>query len=251
MKTLGVPLKIENMHAETFWKLSVSVNCFAGPISSELATQAGAGRRFQLLQEFPKDSSLLKKICRVQVRLLEDGYQCWLNLSDILSRAFSCGAWKAELVSSDQIEKRIPNVLSWLKQAAGQKNKYLWGGTIGPDFDCSGLVQAAFSSEGIWLPRDASQQERFCRNLETSLSDYQTLMRGDLLFFGSPNKCTHVAIYLGHGFYCHSSGIQNGRNGIGCDGIELVDNNPVANYYRSQFRSAGRVLHSYGGTTLL
>ena len=46
--------------------------------------------------------------------------------------------------------------------------------------------------------------------------------------------------------YCHSSGVENGRNGIGCDYLENFDDNPVAKYYRSQFRSAGRVLNSYG-----
>ena len=72
------------------------------------------------------------------------------------------------------------------------------------------------------------------------------MLPGDLLFFGLYKKCTHVAIYMGGGMYCHSSGVENGRNGIGCDYLENFDDNPVAKYYRSQFRSAGRVLNSYG-----
>ena len=138
-----------------------------------------------------------------------------------------------------------------MEKAGAIPNKYLWGGTVGPNFDCSGLVQSAFASQGIWLPRDAYQQERFCKNLEIPLPNYQILRPGDLLFFGSQEKCTHVAIYLGDGIYCHSSGIENGRNGIGCDGIGSFDQNPVANFYRSQFRRAGRVLNSYEGTSLL
>jgi len=251
MKTIGVPITIEKMHAGSFWKLVAAVNCFDGPISAELATQAVAGRSLQLIHDFPKDASRNNQLCRIEVRLLEDGYRCWIDLSEILSRSVSCGSWKPQLFPTDQIEKRIPNVLTWIEKAAGRNNQYLWGGTIGPDFDCSGLVQAAFASQGIWLPRDAYQQERFCKNLEISLTNYQMLLPGDLIFFGLHKKCTHVAIYLGDGVYCHSSGIQNGRNGIGCDGIEPFDENPVANYYRSQFLSAGRVLHSYDGTSFL
>ena len=251
MKTLGAPLTIEKMHAGSFWKLFAAVNCFDGPRSDALATQAAPGRCFELLHDFSKEASSTNKFSRIEVRLLEDGYRCWIDLSEILSRAVSCGPWKSKFVPIDQIEKRIPNVLAWIEEVATRQNQYLWGGTIGPDFDCSGLVQAAFASQGIWLPRDAYQQERFCKHLEISLANYQILLPGDLMFFGSFRKCTHVAIYLGEGFYCHSSGIQNGRNGIGCDGIDPFDQNPIANFYRSQFRSAGRVQNSYDGTSLL
>ena len=244
-------MTIKNMHAGSLWKLSSAANGFAGPFKDELATQAAAGRSFELLDDVSKDAPLTKHFCRVKVRLLEDDYQCWFDLNELINRASSRGAWNADLVSTEQVSKRIPNVLIWLDKVAGRKNQYLWGGSIGPDFDCSGLVQAAFASEGIWLPRDAYQQERFCKDLETSLSNFQMLLPGDLLFFGSLTKCTHVALYIGGGMYCHSSGVLNGRNGIGFDRLKPFDGNPVANYYRSQFRGAGRVLHSYEGTSLL
>jgi cell wall-associated NlpC family hydrolase len=38
-------------------------------------------------------------------------------------------------------------------------------------------------------------------------NDYKNLVPGDLLFFGSPEHITHVAIYKGAGEYIHSSGM--------------------------------------------
>ena len=141
-------------------------------------------------------------------------------------------------------------MLNWLREVKSRENKYLWGGTIGPDFDCSGLVQAAYASQDIWLPRDAYQQENFCEKIQISLEDYQILRPGDLLFFGTSQKCTHVGVYMGAGTYCHSSGIMNGRNGIGFDGIELGNNDTIAAHYLSQLRGAGRVVQCHDGMTL-
>ena len=250
MMTLGALITKERMISGSCWQLCNAVNGFADQISNELVTQAAAGRSFQLVHTFPNELDLNNECFRLEVRLLEDGYRCWFDFSEIIGRAFCRGPWKPKLLTSHQIEQRIPKVLVWLDQAASCKNEYLWGGTIGPNFDCSGLVQAAFASEEIWLPRDAYQQENFCEVLKMSLDDFQNLRPGDLLFFGPSNKCTHVGIYKGRGMYCHSSGINNGRNGIGCDSLQLLENNSVSIHYYSQFRGAGRVSHCHDGMTL-
>jgi cell wall-associated NlpC family hydrolase len=70
------------------------------------------------------------------------------------------------------------------------------------------------------------------------------MVPGDLIFFGSPAKATHVALYLGDGRYIHSSGQDQGRNGIGLD--SLTDRSePVSQTYYGQVRGAGRVVQSY------
>ncbi len=124
------------------------------------------------------------------------------------------------------------------------------GGTIGPDLDCSGLVQTAFASTGIWLPRDAYQQERFCKPLTVQANDVNALRSGDLIFFGTPERCTHVGIHLENGRYIHSSGIEHGRNGIGIDSLNPQDLHPVASHYRAELRGAGRVTRCHDGSTL-
>ena len=249
MTTLGCFKERDLVSPGEYWQLSVGVNGYAHPIGNELVTQAAAGRGFKVVDCFSRSVDIAAS-SRFRACLLEDGYCCWLNLSDVIGSAFHLGSWQPCLLNRDAIEKRLPDVLHWVQRAAGQKNKYLWGGAIGPDFDCSGLVQAGFASQHIWLPRDAYQQERFCDGLVVSPENFQSLIPGDLLFFGSKKCCTHVGIYRGDGCYWHSSGSQDGNNGIGSDCLSGKDLHPVPTHYRSILRGAGRVVQCHDGATL-
>lgn len=245
----GASLKMNMLLEGSCWELQVGVNGYEGPLGNSLVTQAAVGRNFEIINISTLERSGPKNSSRIMVRLLEDGYECWLETSAIVGKAYMRDFWQPNILSSNYIKSRIPKVLKWLERASSFPNKYLWGGTIGPNFDCSGLVQAAFSSEGIWLPRDAYQQEKFCTKITCSLNDFRTLFPGDLIFFGTQEICNHVAIYLGKGFYCHSSGLSNGSNGIGINALNEED--PIADYYKNLFRSAGRVEHCYDGTKLI
>ncbi|WP_299041537.1 C40 family peptidase, partial [uncultured Thermosynechococcus sp.] len=110
----------------------------------------------------------------------------------------------------------------------------------------SGLMQASFASQGIWLPRDAYQQEAFTTpvgspSIEETLPQ---LRRGDLVFFGTRDRATHVGLYLGEGQYIHSSGKEDGRNGIGIDTL-YPSEDLVSIAYQRQFRGGGRIEYSY------
>ena len=111
-------------------------------------------------------------------------------------------------------------------------------------------MQLAFASQGIWIPRDAYQQERFCRPVAVAAGDVSQLRPGDLIFFGTAERCTHVGLHLGNGRYRHSSGADHGRNGIGIDSLQLSDEHPVARHYRSELRGAGRVVRCHDGNHL-
>ena len=134
-----------------------------------------------------------------------------------------------------------PTVIAFAKAAMARPNQYLWGGTLGPNYDCSGLVQAAFASVGVWLPRDSYQQESFTAPLR-----WDELQWGDLIFFGN-ERTTHVALALDNHRYIHSSGKDQGRNGIGID-VLRKDGDDVSRTYFYQRRRAGRVMHSYQAT---
>ena len=239
--TLEVLLTNASFVVGSLWKLRIQIDGFKDEYSEELVTQASIGRAFQLIN-FKNATN----IDRVKVRLLEDDYICWLKFSDLVHNASKIESWNSKFCSQEKILTKIPGVLAWAKAAKEISNKYLWGGTIGPNFDCSGLVQASFASSGIWIPRDAYQQEKFCKNVSLTIENLsEKLLPGDLLFFGSAEKCTHVGLHIENGFYIHSSGVSNGHNGIEIDELFPQELGNIASFYRSQFRSAGRVISCY------
>lgn len=81
---------------------------------------------------------------------------------------------------------------------------YLWGGTSSKSMDCSGLSKISYLSQGVILPRNASQQAKI--GIEVDADD--SLQAGDLIFFGNKTtgRINHVGIYIGGDHYIHSSG---------------------------------------------
>ena len=163
--TLEVLLTNASFVVGSLWKLRKNIDGFKNEFSEELATQVKIERSFQLLDYWKIDFQNTKIIDRVKVRLLEDDYICWFKFSELVHNASKIDSWNSEVISEEKIVTKIPEILSWAKAQKEIRNKYLWGGTIGPDFDCSGLVQSSFASSGIWIPRDAYQQEKFCKNV--------------------------------------------------------------------------------------
>jgi len=208
------------------------LNLYKTPHLQDLVTQARAGGYLQFTDTAAVEGA-------VAVRLWEDGYPGWIAQAE--SRALTPVDHPYAPIQLDRaaIAARLPQVIAFARQAMAQPNRYLWGGTVGPDFDCSGLVQTAFGAAGIILPRDSYQQEAF-----TAPIAWRDLEPGDLVFFGSPERTQHVGLYLGGGTYIHSSGIDQGRNGIGLDSLtDLSD--PISRTYYEQRRRPGRVIASY------
>ena len=75
---------------------------------------------------------------------------------------------------------------------------YVWGGeTAGVGFDCSGLVQWAWASAGITIPRTTESQ--YPDMIHVTLTQLQP---GDLLFYynlDGDNVVDHVVMYVGSG----------------------------------------------------
>jgi cell wall-associated NlpC family hydrolase len=216
-----------------------NLNLYDSPELQSLATQAIAGRQLRLLPLPPQQAGKVQGQA-IQVCLCEDDYLGWLPLEDIdLIEVAEAAYEAAPMLSASAIQTRIPQIIAYAQAAMSQPNVYLWGGTVGANYDCSGLIQAAFMINGIWLPRDAYQQEAFVQNVPLDL-----IQPGDLIFFGTPQRATHVALHLGEMYYIHSSGKNQGRNGIGIDRL-LVSGDEVSQAYYQQFRSVGRVVACY------
>jgi hypothetical protein len=240
----GTPVALELLSTGSCWRLDAPLDLHSHWRGPGLATQAAAGRCLQVLE--PPSSN----VARLRVRLLEDGYPGWVDPQRLLGHARATARQRPPLLPEARIRAALPAVLAFAERARQRPNRYLWGGTLGPDFDCSGLIQVAYASAGIWIPRDAYQQERFCQPVAVAPGCYGLLRPGDLIFFGRPQRCTHVGLYLGAGRYLHSSGQQHGRDGLGIDGLDSQLQDPVSAHYRRELRGAGRVVRCHDGTTL-
>ena len=236
MATLGTTTA-----ATGIWRVERDLDAYSRPRGEGLATQVAAGRHLRVL-ESNND--------RLRVRLLEDGYPCWLEAEDLRRHGRPALPPPRLLLDRSAIEARLEQVMAFALSAMAKANVYLWGGSLGPDFDCSGLVQTSFAAAGIWLPRDAYLQERFCRPVAVKPGETSLLRPGDLIFFGTDRRCTHVGLHLGNGSYLHSSGREHGRNGLGIDDLHPTNHDPVAVHYRLELRGAGRVMHSHDGSPL-
>ncbi|MCD7715027.1 MAG: NlpC/P60 family protein [Lachnospiraceae bacterium] len=91
-------------------------------------------------------------------------------------------------------------------------NPYKYGGSsLTSGADCSGFTMAVFAHFGITLPHIADSQ---MKGISTSVTPVEvevstdSLLPGDLLFYGTSSYASHVAIYIGNGQIVHASNSQ-------------------------------------------
>lgn len=94
-------------------------------------------------------------------------------------------------VASTTVGGGAGSAIAFARQQLG--DPYQWG-AIGPDrWDCSSLVQAAWATAGVRLPRVSRDQ--FAAVTPVPRSDIHP---GDLIFYGNP-VVRHVVMYTGNG----------------------------------------------------
>ncbi len=103
---------------------------------------------------------------------------------------------------------------------------YRYGGASPTGFDCSGLVQYAYSRAGLSVPRTTGQLWSAAKPVAQ-----HELTAGDLLFFSIEGKMSHVGMYLGERRFVHAP--QSGRS----VSVASLD----APFYRSALIRAGRL----------
>ena len=102
---------------------------------------------------------------------------------------------------------------------------YRYGGESPDGFDCSGLVQYAYRSAGLSVPRTSRDQLRASAPVAL-----ESATAGDLVFFQSKDY-SHVGIYLGQGRFIHAP--ATGQT------VSIASFNEP--YYRRNFVRAGKM----------
>lgn len=103
---------------------------------------------------------------------------------------------------------------------------YVYGGETPSGFDCSGFVQYVYAQLGYTVHRTATAQ------LADGYSvPYDSMLPGDIIYFGYGSTASHVGIYLGNGEFIHA---QNSSTGV----VITALSDP---YYASRFLCAHRV----------
>ena len=130
--------KQTNFSNTIWWKLKFNISGYQNETGNNLVTEIFKNRIFRLI--YPSFYQSKKNISRIFVKFYEDGYICWIDLNKLSIEQFD---FKNIFVETNEIsiQEKIPQILNWIKGQSKLKNEYLWGGTLGPDYDCSGLIQ--------------------------------------------------------------------------------------------------------------
>ena len=92
-------------------------------------------------------------------------------------------------------------ICAYAKQFVG--NPYILGGTdLLHGTDCSGFVMRVFQQFGISTTRTSKSQAAAGTPVPVDLN---TLRPGDLLFYDTDGRITHVALYIGNGQIVHAA----------------------------------------------
>jgi NlpC/P60 family len=105
--------------------------------------------------------------------------------------------------------------------------RYRYGGTTKRGVDCSSYTGQLISSVfGHTLPRTAREQYRVTQRVSRS-----ELAEGDLVFFNTRGGVSHVGVYLGNGYFTHSSS----HSGVTISSLDEA-------YYSKKYIGAGRII---------
>jgi hypothetical protein len=179
-----------------------------------------------------------------------------------LARVLDLGQWERDYINRLAAELRLPTLTAWQDRVLTRAVRfvgfpYVWGGTweyphtpfsvpTRGGFDCSGYVWRIYKlgpySGGGSLSSVLQGRTTYLMSGEVPRSQripFDRLKPADVVFFGDrgpnsrPSEVGHMGLYLGRGWFVHSSG----------QGVTLL---PLSGWYAERFAWARRPLREAG-----
>ncbi len=106
------------------------------------------------------------------------------------------------------------------------ETSYRYGGSTKEGIDCSAFTAKLQSTiYQVALPRTAREQYSLCRKINND-----EVKEGDLVFFNTSRRISHVGVYLSNGYFVHAS-----------TSLGVYINNLSEDYYSARFVGYGRI----------
>ncbi|MEG1457850.1 MAG: NlpC/P60 family protein [Acetivibrio sp.] len=126
----------------------------------------------------------------------------FVEISFKLERAVAAEEVKADEATG--VSSTQASIVEYAKQFLG--NAYVWGGTsLTNGTDCSGFTMRIYEHFGYSIPRTSGAQSSYTTSVNSS-----DVKPGDLFFYGSNGRVSHVAMYIGGGQVIHASTERTG-----------------------------------------
>ena len=111
---------------------------------------------------------------------------------------------KIETTKKEKETALRKDMVSYAKKFLG--NRYVYGGTsLTKGTDCSGFTMRIYQKFGYKIPRTSRSQAKASKKISSSKKQM-----GDLIFYGSGSRVSHVAMYIGNGKVIHASNRKDG-----------------------------------------
>ena len=125
--------KQTNFSKTIWWKLKINISGYQNETEDKLVTEIFKNRIFRLI--YPNFYQNIHKFSRILVQLFEDGYICWINLDGLIIEKYELNKTENSKKEHFFIKDKVNSILKWIKDQSELNNEYLWGGTLGPNFD--------------------------------------------------------------------------------------------------------------------
>lgn len=110
------------------------------------------------------------------------------------------------VINFNKMSKKQASLIRCASKYLG--NRYVYGGcSLTRGTDCSGFTMSLYKKFGYRLPHNAACQ---MRSKKTRRIKLKNLKPGDLIFYGSGKRCSHVAMYIGNKKVIHASTRKTG-----------------------------------------